>query len=368
MFQHALGLTTFQKALRSYLNERSYTTTNPDYLFAAFQAAANADGIVLPATFKAIFETWSNNPGFPVVTVERASTQIRFSQNRFLINIADYPAQPVPKRYIPLTWTTSVNTDFSDTKPSHWLQPDIEVLTVNTDVSSSGWVLLNKQATGFFRVKYERANWNLLNAALESEDFGQINVLNRAQLIDDAVNLAKARQQDFDIAFDLLAYLRRETDYVPWAAAANAIPYLSRNLRGHQYFGYFETFVKNISALAYKDVKVSTKEERHLIRMHRLNVASVACLAGLEECVADMDGMIDGLATTPIIEEIRDVVYCASARYSDISAQKLFTRVVALLTGTNRDNEATEINRIITGLGCSGNEEFINRFVLDTRL
>lgn len=364
MFQHVLGVSTFQKALRSYLKDRTYTTTNPDYLFNAFQAAADADNIELPHSFKIIFETWSNNPGFPVVTVERPSlNQISFSQKRFLINVADYPPQPEPKLYIPLTWTTADNINFVDTKPSNWLQPDSEILTVDSGASATDWVLVNKQATGFFRVNYERSNWNLLSAALESENFGQINVLNRAQLIDDAVNLAKARQLEFDISFDLLAYLRRETDYVPWAAAANAIPFLSRNLRGHPYFGYFETFVKNITALAYKEVKVTTVEERHLMRMHRLNVASIACLAGLDECVADMDALIDGMTTTPIIEEIRDFVYCASSRYSDASAEKLLTRVLALISGANRQNDATEINRIINGLGCSGNEEFIKRYL-----
>lgn len=276
MFQHVLGISTFQKALRSYLIVRSHTTTNPDYLFAAFQAAADADNIVLPASFKTIFETWSNNPGFPVVTVERTSNQIRLRQKRFLINIAEYPPQPEPKLYIPVSWTTSENVNFDDTKPSHWLLPNTEILVIDTEISSNGWILVNKQVTGYFRVNYERSNWNLLSAALEREDFGQINILNRAQLIDDAVNLAKARQLEFDIVFDLLAYLKRETDYVPWAAAANAIPYLSRNLRGHQYFSLFETFIRNITALAYKEVKVSTVEEQHMMRMHRLNVASIA--------------------------------------------------------------------------------------------
>lgn len=362
MFQHVLGVSTFQKALRSYLKDRSYATTNPDYLFTAFQAAADADSIVLPTTFKNIFETWSNNPGFPVVTVQRSSNEILFSQKRFMINIADYLPQPEPKMYIPLSWTTADNINFADTKPLHWLQPDNEILRVPSLVSPTEWILVNKQATGYFRVNYERSNWNMLSAALESENFGQINVLNRAQLIDDAVNLAKARQLEFDIAFDLLAYLRRETDYVPWAAAANAIPYLSRNLRGHPNFGYFETFVKNITALAYKEVKVSTLEESHLIRMHRLNVASVACLAGLEECLTDMETLLDGLTTTPIIEEIRDFVYCASARYSTASAEKLLLRLVTLVAGANRQNDAAEINRIINGLGCSGNEIFIRRF------
>lgn len=362
MFQHVLGVSTFQKALRSYLKDRSYTTTNPDYLFTAFEAAANADDIELPTSFKTIFETWSSNAGFPVVNVERSSNQILFSQKRFLINIADYPPQPEPKRYIPLSWTTSNNINFVDTRPSHWLEPDSDILTVSSGFDSTDWVLVNKQATGFFRVNYDRSNWNLLSAALESENFGQINVLNRAQLIDDAVNLAKARQLEFDIAFDFLAYLRRETDYVPWAAAANAIPYLSRNLRGHPNFNSFERFVKNITALAYKEVKVSTVEELHLMRMHRLNVASIACLAGLEECIADIEALIDAMTTTPIIEEIRDFVYCASSRYSTTSAQKLLTQVLALISGSNRQIDATEINRIINGLGCSGNEDFIRGF------
>lgn len=358
MFQHVLGLSTFQKALRNYLKDRSHNTTNPDYLFAAFQAAANADNIALPASFKTIFESWSNNAGFPVVSVIREATQIRFSQKRFFLYIADYPTQPEPQLYIPLSWTTSQNINFVDTKPSHWLKPNIDILTIDTAINSTDWILVNKQVTGFFRVNYDRTNWKLLNAALKRADFGQINVLNRAQLIDDVVNLAKANQLKYDIVFDLLSYLRHETDFVPWATAANAIPYLSRNLRGHQYFGYFEKFLRNITELAYKEVKVSTSMEPHLMRMHRINVASIACLAGLEECVSDLKALVN----RSLPEEISNIVYCASARYSIVSAQKLFIKFEALITGANRHHKTKNMYRIINGLGCSDNDKFINRF------
>lgn len=66
--------------------------------------------------------------------------------------------------------------------------------------------------------------------------------------------------------------------------------------------------------------------------------------------------LIDGR----VPEEIRDFVYCASARYSLASAQELLNQFVDL--SFDLFNEATEINRLINGMGCSGNEAFIKRF------
>lgn len=63
---------------------------------------------------------------------------------------------------------------------------------------------------------------------------------------------------------------------------------------------------------------------------------------------------------TQIIDEIKDVVYCASARYSDELREKLFEHVWTLYN-TSRTDNLIEINRLFTGLGCSRNESFITR-------
>ena len=57
--------------------------------------------------------------------------------------------------------------------------------------ASSEWVIFNVQETGYYRVNYDHNNWKLLTNQLKA-DHTKIHINNRAQLIDDALNLAQA--------------------------------------------------------------------------------------------------------------------------------------------------------------------------------
>lgn len=83
------------------------------------------------------------------------------------------------------------------------------------------WIVVNSQQSGYYRVNYDNASWRLLSEQLNNGNFEQIHVLNRAQLVDDSLNLAQAGRIDFGVAFDILRYLSRETDNVPWAAVSH---------------------------------------------------------------------------------------------------------------------------------------------------
>ena len=52
-------------------------------------------------------------------------------------------------------------------------------------------VIFNVQETGYYRVNYDKQNWELIIKQL-NEDHTKIHVINRAQIIDDAINLARS--------------------------------------------------------------------------------------------------------------------------------------------------------------------------------
>jgi aminopeptidase N len=69
--------------------------------------------------------------------------------------------------------------------------------------------------------------------------FTQIAPSNRAQLIDDALNLARGGYLNYGTALDVTKYLSHETDYVPWKAAINAMNFIdSMLLRSGQYYKF----------------------------------------------------------------------------------------------------------------------------------
>ena len=59
-----------------------------------------------------------------------------------------------------------------------------------------------------------------------------MRVKNRAQIIDDYFNLARAGLTPYSNALELTRYLVRETEYVPWAAATTAFDYVDTMLYG----------------------------------------------------------------------------------------------------------------------------------------
>lgn len=93
-------------------------------------------------------------------------------------------------------------------------------------------------ATGFYRVNYDNDNWRQLVLQMNSTH-REIHVLNRAQLIDDSLNLARAGLLDYAIALDLSTYLNHEDDYIPWYAAMECLSYVVERMRrsdeGYEY-------------------------------------------------------------------------------------------------------------------------------------
>lgn len=85
---------------------------------------------------------------------------------------------------------------------------------------------------GFYRVNYDENNWNLITNYLKSEDYEEIPPVNRAQLLDDALNLARAGILKYNTALELTQYLERELDYIPWYSALNAFSFLNLRLTG----------------------------------------------------------------------------------------------------------------------------------------
>jgi aminopeptidase N len=63
----------------------------------------------------------------------------------------------------------------------------------------------------------------------------------RAQLLDDALNLARAGVLGYDVALDMTRYLAaRESHYVPWKALFDNMRFLNTMLRQTPAYGLFQ--------------------------------------------------------------------------------------------------------------------------------
>lgn len=102
-----------------------------------------------------IMNTWILQSGFPVVTVVRnyeeqtmTLTQKKFKYENSMFNKTTAPNVNEPWWYIPITYTTQKNIDFTETKPTQWLQNTNPIEVNSIDAGSLDWVICNIQQTG----------------------------------------------------------------------------------------------------------------------------------------------------------------------------------------------------------------------------
>lgn len=79
-------------------------------------------------------------------------------------------------------------------------------------------------------MNYDEENWRFLIRQLK-ETPTEINVLNRAQLVDDSFNLARADKLHYSVPLKLSSYLKLEDDVLPWYSAINGYTYLLERMR-----------------------------------------------------------------------------------------------------------------------------------------
>lgn len=58
----------------------------------------------------------------------------------------------------------------------------------------------------------------------------------RANLIDDAFNLAGAQRIDYGLALSMTSYLKKEKEFLPWATASNALKEVTQFLSSSSYY------------------------------------------------------------------------------------------------------------------------------------
>ncbi len=121
-------------------------------------------------------------------------------------------------------------------------------------------VIMNVQETGYFRVNYDDQNWKLIIDQL-NEDHEQIHVINRAQIIDDAMNLARAGKLSYEIALGVTSYLNNEVEYIPWTAALNGMSYINRMLKRTPSYGYFKSYMRKLIDPLYNRVGFKSKPQ-----------------------------------------------------------------------------------------------------------
>lgn len=236
--ENFLTLDVFKRGLSNYLNQFSYQSATQDDLWAALTLEAQKSGVFEDKmSVKEIMDGWTLQTGFPFITVTRNydTDEINFEQKRFILlesnstEVAESDEKD-PLWWVPITFTTKSESNFSNTQPSHWMKAEKSIV-IKRHIDDLDWLMVNLQVTGYYRVNYDINNWKLIIKHLnDPRRYHEIAQSNRAQLIDDAMNLARADLLDYTTALDVTRYLSHERDYVPWKTAINNLLYIDSML------------------------------------------------------------------------------------------------------------------------------------------
>uniref|UniRef100_A0AAQ4PZJ6 Aminopeptidase n=1 Tax=Gasterosteus aculeatus aculeatus TaxID=481459 RepID=A0AAQ4PZJ6_GASAC len=182
--------------------------------------------------------------------------------------------------------------------------------------SGGDWVLANLNVVGYYRVNYDLGNWNRLVEVL-SNKHTLIPVINRAQLVDDAFNLARAKMISTVLALDTTKYLIKETDYMPWESALSNLDFFYLMFDRNKVYGpmQVELFEETPLFEYYKTMTLNWTivPPGHLDQYNQVNAISLACRTGLEECQNLSQEWFNQWMNTnknQIHPNLRSTVYC----------------------------------------------------------
>lgn len=220
MMQVAFGVNTWNKGISFYLEAHQYSVATPTDLYAALQRAVDEDFPTDPVNVARVMESWEHQAGFPVISVSHDGGWLIFEQSRF-----SYTGEESESLWwIPVNYVAASNPNFTEAGADFWMEGDSSVTlssqTAPKPFNDEDWIVVNIQQTSFYRVNYDADLWNSIIEHLAGDNFDVIHLVNRAQLIDDSLNLARAQLTTYGVAFGILDYLHKEVDHVPWSAVS----------------------------------------------------------------------------------------------------------------------------------------------------
>uniref|UniRef100_A0A0P6IZN9 Aminopeptidase n=1 Tax=Heterocephalus glaber TaxID=10181 RepID=A0A0P6IZN9_HETGA len=353
----------FKKGLASYLHAFEYQNTVYLDLWDHLQKAVNNQSAVsLPASVRTIMDRWILQMGYPVITVNTNTGDI--SQEHFLLDPKANVTRPSEFNYLWIVPISSIRSGAQ--QENYWLNGSQKAQDQRFRATGANeWILLNLNVTGYYEVNYDEDNWKKIQDQLQADPL-VIPVINRAQVIYDAFNLASAHRVPVTLALDNTLFLIQETEYMPWQAALSSLNYFQLMFDRSEVYGPMKSYLKKQVEPLFDHFKILTKNwtERPLTLMEQyneVNAISTACSSGLKACKTLVTELFHQWMDNPqqnlIHPNLRSTVYCnAIAEGSEVEwdfAWEQFRNATLV-------NEADKLR---SGLACSNQVWILNRYL-----
>ncbi|XP_078386341.1 aminopeptidase N-like [Cetorhinus maximus] len=360
MLSNFLTEPVFVKGLNIYLQKFSYQNTVYTDLFECLQKAVNESNLKLPETIDKIMGRWTRQMGFPVVTINTIFGRV--SQKHFLLDPNSIVTRPSKYNYtwiVPITWMKR-----NSTQNTTWLLGSRETIP-SMKRHGDEWILANINVTGYYRVNYDEGNWKkLVNHLLTNHT--DLPVINRAQIMADSFNLARAKYRTTVKALETTKYLVKELEYIPWEAALENLAYFKLMFDRNEVFGPMKGYMRQQVEHLYNHFKTETKNWTYFAdslmdQYSMINAVSVACGYGVPDCQemaqAFFRKWMNDSTVNPIPVNLKSSVYCNAIALGD---EKQWDFAWDVLQSTTI---ATEADKLRSALACTEQPWLLNRYL-----
>jgi aminopeptidase N len=224
MLESFLGEDVFRDGIRQYIAAHKYSNTTTADLWNALSEASNKPVAEIAAG-------WTEQPGFPLVTVKReADGKVLLTQERFTVNFQN----PRPLLWqIPLTYSVVAET------PATLLMTDKTAALEN--IPGDRALKLNLNGAGNYRVEYDDRSWELLLKALP-----KLGVEDRVNLMSDAWALVQAGRAPASLYFGLVEKLPASTDLAERGQIINVLDFVNGLLLGNSEREEFQRYAQSL--------------------------------------------------------------------------------------------------------------------------
>lgn len=400
MMNHFLTEDVFKAGLRRYLNALKYNNAEQSDLWAHLteaQLLANNNKTIkmdpeLAVDVEKVMNSWTLQTGYPVVTLTRSYDnskqakleQIRYSESSFGNQSTALSRGNIstPKTHnerweIPITFTWKSERNWEPTTRLWMHQNDTKPVELKKSLvpKDDEWMLVNIRQVGYYRVNYDMQNWKLLINQLNT-DHTLITAANRAQILDDLFEFARAGIIDYNFVMDATKYLKNEFDYLPWETVLGSFAYIDEMLSRTSLYGDWREYVANLIAPLYnrykdKEWTVNEKLNNRLLLAgssdnnnnnktkpesddlldiyNQMNANAWACEVN-EHCQQKARSLFDNWKQTgknSIRPEHRFVTYCTAIEHGNRTDWDFLWRVY------ESEQNASEKDRLMKALGCS---------------
>ncbi|XP_063011108.1 thyrotropin-releasing hormone-degrading ectoenzyme [Melospiza melodia melodia] len=365
-----MGHSVFQMGLQDYLTIHKYGNAARNDLWNTLSKALKRVG--KSVNIQEVMDQWTLQMGYPVITIlgnETTDNIIVISQERFVYDSDTKPKDPArgDTSYlwqIPLTIAVG-NTSHISSEAIIWVSNKSEHHRVPA-LEEASWLLGNINQTGYFRVNYDIRNWKLLINQL-TRNHEVISVSNRAGLIDDAFNLARAGYLPQNIPLEIMRYLSEEKDFLPWHAASRALYPLDKLLDRTENYNIFNEYILRQVASMYLKLGWPTNNlNKSLVQASyqheelRREVIMLACSFGNKHCHQQAATLISDWISSNrnrIPLNVRDIVYCTGVSLMDEDVWEFIWMKFHSTTAVS------EKKILLEALTCSDDRNLLNRLL-----